>query len=577
MKLITELFDEVEILTESTDSGKKYTISGIFAQAEKLNRNKRVYPRDILEREINNHVEEKVLSNIGYGELSHPCFWNKTKALTEFGWKYIKDITIGEMVYTINIDTNSVELNKVLDVHVNHYKGKLLNFKNRTFDTVVTPNHRFLLQHRYGQNLYKTAKELYDEFDTPSVKKLKILKVSNGLNIDVSDFVIPGIPSSRLKIYREDLHLNMYHFSGFMGIYLSEGCVLNQKNKTTKTIGIYQNVGENSDKIKICLDNLGIPYYIKTIGIKNQFIIKDQRLAHWLHKLGICYTKYIPQEFIKNINAECGEYFLDMFILGDGRKSTINGYSKRDCFSTSEKLIDGISVITTICGIAHRIYKFVPTKDVYIEGRLIKAENKSPLYFLQFLNSKGVYIDDRHMHIDEVDWDDNVYCLEVENNSNFYAMDGGYTFWTGNSHFHVNPDRISHRITELRFDGNDVYGKANILDNACGKILESIIKDGGKFGMSTRAIGTIKKNSKGLNEVQQDLKLSCIDAVIDPSGIDCWVEGILENKIFDIVDGVITESIIDNYKQVIKKSSTKELNEIKFKLFQDFMNNLKNK
>ncbi len=145
------------------------------------------------------------------------------------------------------------------------------------------------------------------------------------------------------------------------------------------------------------------------------------------------------------------------------------------------------------------------------------------------------------------------------------------------THFHVNPDRISHRITELRFDGNDVYGKANILDNNCGKILESIIKDGGKFGMSTRAIGTIKKNSKGLNEVQQDLKLSCIDAVIDPSGIDCWVEGILENKIFDIVDGVITESVIDNYKQVIRKSSTTELNEIKFKLFQDFMNNLKNK
>jgi hypothetical protein len=145
------------------------------------------------------------------------------------------------------------------------------------------------------------------------------------------------------------------------------------------------------------------------------------------------------------------------------------------------------------------------------------------------------------------------------------------------AHFQVNPDRISHRITELRFDGNNVWGKANILDNACGKILESIIKDGGKFGMSTRAIGSIKKNSKGLNEVQQDLKLSCVDAVIDPSGIDCWVDGILESKEFVYVDGIITESTIENYQKTIKKLTTKELNEVKLNLFDDFINKLKNK
>jgi hypothetical protein len=145
------------------------------------------------------------------------------------------------------------------------------------------------------------------------------------------------------------------------------------------------------------------------------------------------------------------------------------------------------------------------------------------------------------------------------------------------THFHVNPDRVSHRITELKFDGNNVYGKANILNTPCGNIVKAFIDDGVKFGVSTRGIGTVKKNSSGLNEVQDDFKLSCIDIVTDPSAPDAFVQGILENKIFDIVDGVITESIIDNYKQVIKKSSTKELNEIKFKLFQDFMNNLKNK
>lgn len=143
--------------------------------------------------------------------------------------------------------------------------------------------------------------------------------------------------------------------------------------------------------------------------------------------------------------------------------------------------------------------------------------------------------------------------------------------------FQINPDRISHRITELKFDGNDVYGKANILDNPCGKILESIIKDGGKFGMSTRAIGSIKKNSKGLNEVQSDLKLSCVDAVIDPSGIDCWVQGIYEGAEWVYVDGVLTEQIIVPFKDSIKKMSTKELNENKLRMFNEFINSLRNK
>lgn len=157
------------------------------------------------------------------------------------------------------------------------------------------------------------------------------------------------------------------------------------------------------------------------------------------------------------------------------------------------------------------------------------------------------------------------------------AQRSGYGELNHPQHFQVNPDRISHRITELRFDGNDVYGKANILDNNCGKILESIIKDGGKFGMSTRAVGTVKRNSKGLNEVQQDLRLSCIDAVIDPSGIDCWVDGILESKEFVYVDGIITECVIENFQQTIKKMPVKELNERKLSLFTEFMNTLKNK
>lgn len=144
-------------------------------------------------------------------------------------------------------------------------------------------------------------------------------------------------------------------------------------------------------------------------------------------------------------------------------------------------------------------------------------------------------------------------------------------------HFHVNPDRASHLITELKWDGNNVYGKANILNTPCGNIVKAFIDEGVSFGVSTRGIGTVKKLSSGINEVNDDFKLSCIDIVTDPSAPDAFVQGILESKEFVYVDGIITEQTIEEYQKTIKKTNTKELNEIKLKLFNDFINTLKYK
>ena len=74
MKLITELVEEVQCITESTESGeKKYFIEGIFLQANRKNRNGRVYPLEIMEREVERYIKEVVDQKRGYGELGHPA------------------------------------------------------------------------------------------------------------------------------------------------------------------------------------------------------------------------------------------------------------------------------------------------------------------------------------------------------------------------------------------------------------------------------------------------------------------------------------------------------------------------
>ena len=74
MKLISEHFsDDVEYITEQTDDGKKnYKLKGVFLQAEIKNRNGRVYPFEVLEKEVDRYNKEFIDENRAYGELGHP-------------------------------------------------------------------------------------------------------------------------------------------------------------------------------------------------------------------------------------------------------------------------------------------------------------------------------------------------------------------------------------------------------------------------------------------------------------------------------------------------------------------------
>lgn len=72
MKLITELNEEVELVTEETNGKKNYYIEGIFLQTEMVNRNGRKYSRNIMEKEVARYNREIIEKNRAFGELGHP-------------------------------------------------------------------------------------------------------------------------------------------------------------------------------------------------------------------------------------------------------------------------------------------------------------------------------------------------------------------------------------------------------------------------------------------------------------------------------------------------------------------------
>jgi len=125
----------------------------------------------------------------------------------------------------------------------------------------------------------------------------------------------------------------------------------------------------------------------------------------------------------------------------------------------------------------------------------------------------------------------------------------------------VNPDRTSHLITELKKSGNDFYGKAKILNTPVGNIVRGLIEGGVKIGVSTRGLGSISEEN-GVKVVNEDFKLLTIDIVTDPSGIDCFVDGLVEHVGF----GMKEEKAAAIRKKVLCAPKSK-LEEVKLNAF----------
>jgi hypothetical protein len=142
----------------------------------------------------------------------------------------------------------------------------------------------------------------------------------------------------------------------------------------------------------------------------------------------------------------------------------------------------------------------------------------------------------------------------------------------------INLDRVSHIITSLREDGNNYIGRAKILNTPMGNIVKGLIEGGAQLGVSSRGMGTLKEKEDGINEVQSDFYLAtAADIVADPSAPDAFVQGIMENKEWMFVNGGWTYQNVDETRKLIETTKKKQLEEVKLRVFENFLNSLSKK
>jgi len=140
----------------------------------------------------------------------------------------------------------------------------------------------------------------------------------------------------------------------------------------------------------------------------------------------------------------------------------------------------------------------------------------------------------------------------------------------------VNPERACHLVVEMWQDGNIFYGKSKVLSTPMGQIVRSLINDGVKVGMSSRALGKLTEEGDGVNRVD-DMRLIAIDCVADPSFNKAFVNGILESKQFVLNGRGDFEEMYESFEKSLHSLPKKDLEKYFMEQVLTFINEIKHK
>lgn len=137
----------------------------------------------------------------------------------------------------------------------------------------------------------------------------------------------------------------------------------------------------------------------------------------------------------------------------------------------------------------------------------------------------------------------------------------------------INLDKVSHLITDLRFEGTNVIGKAKILNTPMGQIVKGLLEGGVKLGVSSRGMGSLEERN-GVNYVKDDFHLATVDIVQDPSAPAAFVNGIMEGVEWIVENGIYKPQEIEKIETEIKRTPKAQLAEAQVRVFQHFLSKL---
>lgn len=365
------------------------------------------------------------IARIGFDELTHFCLTPDHEVLTESGWKFISDVFDGELVASCSLD-RSIEYKKASPVSFD-YEGEMLGIKNDCITTLMTPNHRVMVEKQLPNEL-KTPGNIFSGWrfkDASDVygKTIYIPRVGKHIGEEVDYCYLSGVDGRGIGSNANTVErVKMDDWLVFLGWYFSEGSSFETVNKNavigrgSPITSIRQTKEENKPEIRKMLDKTGFKWSETKDG---QFKIFSRQLYENLKEFGKgAKEKHIPRWLFK-LSVRQIKLFLDAFVKGDGYVNPSGAIQIGLC---NKGLIDDLQELYFLCGFPAYSSHFVTKSgfDVY------------SLYVIS-CNRSNTSVCVRKSNWFKENYKGKVHCLLVEDNHNFLVRHNGHIFWTGNS------------------------------------------------------------------------------------------------------------------------------------------------
>jgi len=378
---------------------------------------------------------------------AHPnCYDEETEVYTNKGWMHFKDLQGDELILSINPDTKEIEWVPFIAKVVYQYKGKMIHFKNRSFDLMVTPDHQMYITARVGGQRRQTT-YIEPARKTISRHEFRIPRVG----------VWQGEEPEQVTIGRLKIKTEVY--CKLMGYFLSEGCAHQRKDNGRIQVTISQH-GQNMHQIIRDLDGLPVTQWRG----KNHLYLSDLDLGRYLLQFGKSDEKFVPDE-IKRLSPRLIRIFLDAYRLGDGTERVIVRDElklrsiERQYFTSSKRMADDIGELILKVGnypsfkvqkskgkqFKHKNGTYTSNVDIW---RVSENTTRAALYS----RSSG-----HGLKVETVDYDGLVYDVQLAKNHVLWVRRNGKTCWSGNCictlvPVHEEPEKFVERLKKWRDD-----------------------------------------------------------------------------------------------------------------------------
>ena len=371
---------------------------------------------------------KKHTMRLNYEEIKRPplhpnCYSDDTEIYTKYGWQYIKDVKQDEYVLSLNPLNKDLDWCKVIHT-ISRHADKMYHITNKqkSFDMLVTKDHPFFVYKRvdHATNGRHMEPKWIDDIDNLNSESQFYLS-SRWFRLSPQVININGVD------------FNTQQFCKFMGYYLSEGSVVRRKRKKEK-YDWYEIVISQSHYLQEMWDDLqGLPVRKMYLG-KDKIFIKDEGLGDYLNQFGKSYEKSVP-DVIKELSPYDIQIFLNAFRMGDGsiKKSKAwkdGNFEDSITYTTSSKrLADDLGELIIKTGKSVR-YRLNDTK-----GKEAKFRNGT--YFINHDTWTVSELTSQYrlfnkMQIKEIDYNKEVYDLEVEKHHTILTRRNGRVVWGSN-------------------------------------------------------------------------------------------------------------------------------------------------